>query len=130
VPTLLAYGDHIYSVNDKGIAACNLARTGAAIWSGQRLGNTDFSASPVLIDGKVYAVCGGWEGLRLRGGARFNLLATNTIGEPVFATPAVADGRLFIRGSEHLFLYRQEDDAVSMVNENDVWFGIPHRRNA
>ena len=33
----------------------------------------------------------------------YKLLGKNTMGEPVLATPAVAEGRLFIRGKNHLF---------------------------
>jgi len=101
VPTLLAHGDHLYFVNDKGIAGCYMARTGEAVWT-ERLGR-DVFASPVLIDGKVYATSEDGDVYVLAATPTFHLLAKNSLGERVIATPAVANNRLFIRGEEHLF---------------------------
>ena len=61
------------------------------------------SASPVLIDGKIYAIDYDGKVYVFEAGPKFKLLATNEVGESVSATPAVSDGRLFIRGEEHLF---------------------------
>jgi outer membrane protein assembly factor BamB len=101
VPSLLASGDHVYLVNDFGTAACLVARTGAEVWS-KRLGG-GVSASPILVDGKIYAAAEDGSVYVFKAATTFALLARNTVGEPVVATPAVADGRLFIRGREHLF---------------------------
>ena len=101
VPTLLTAGDYLFSVTDKGIAACNMARTGETLWS-QRLGS-DVTASPILVDGKIYVAAEDGSVYVFAADRTFKLLATNSVGEPVSATPAVANGRLFIRGSEHLF---------------------------
>ena len=101
VPCLLASGPYLFSVNDAGFAACHVAKTGREVWS-TRLGSA-MSASPILVDGKVYA-CGEDGTVYVFAATdKFQLLATNNVGEPVMATPAVADGRLFIRGKEHLY---------------------------
>jgi outer membrane protein assembly factor BamB len=101
VPTMVPWGEYLFSVHDKGIASCLVAKTGKAVWS-ERLGG-EFSASPILIDGKIYAVNEDGEVYVFPTEPTFHLSAKNTIGEPVKATPAVAGGRLFIRGKEHLF---------------------------
>lgn len=101
VPCLLARGDHVYSVSDAGIAACHVARTGEKVWS-ERLGSP-MSASPITIDGNVYAAGEDGQVFVFAAAPKFALLAKNTIGEPIMATPAVADGRLYLRGKEHLF---------------------------
>jgi outer membrane protein assembly factor BamB len=101
VPTMLAYGDHLYFVNDKGIAACVEARTGEMVWT-ERVAAA-FSASPILIDGKVYVASEDGVVYVFPAATSFKLLAKNPIGEPVIATPAVADNRLYIRGKNHLF---------------------------
>ena len=54
VPTMLTYGDYLFFVNDMGVASCREAATGKEVWN-ERLGGK-FFASPVLIDGKIYAV--------------------------------------------------------------------------
>jgi outer membrane protein assembly factor BamB len=102
VPTMLTRGDHIYFVNDRGLAACHDAKTGSEVWN-ERLGGS-FHASPVLIDGKVYAP--GEDGVVYVFAAepKFTLLAKNKLdGEYFAATPAVANGQLYIRGKGHLY---------------------------
>jgi outer membrane protein assembly factor BamB len=101
VPTMLVWGDHVYSVNDVGVAACHVAKTGAEVWSERLDGSV--TASPILVDGKVYAVSVRGDVYVFEAAPTFKLLARNAIGEPVSATPAVADNRLFIRGKTHLF---------------------------
>jgi outer membrane protein assembly factor BamB len=105
VPSLLAWGNHIYWVNDLGIAGCNVAKTGESVWT-ERLGGNIF-ASPVLIDGKIYAINEDGEVFVFPASPTFKLLAKNSLGELVRATPAVAANRLFIRGSKHLFCIGQ-----------------------
>lgn len=102
VPCLLALGNHIYSVNDKGFAACHLAQTGQEIWRVQ-LCKDGFTASPVMVDGKVLAVSKNGTAYVFEATPKFNKLAANRIGEAVSSTPAVAENRLFLRGEKHLF---------------------------
>jgi outer membrane protein assembly factor BamB len=102
VPCLLSRGDHLYSVNDFGLAACHVAATGEEVWK-QQLGRDRFTASPILVDGKVYAVADGGAVYVFEAAPKFKQLARNPIGERVSSTPAVADNRLFVRGDKHLF---------------------------
>jgi outer membrane protein assembly factor BamB len=101
VPCLLVRGDHVYYVTDEGVAGCHVLQTGEEVWR-ERLEN-DIRASPVLIDGKVYAI--GFEGdvYVFEAATTFKLLGKSTMGEQVTASPAVADNRLYIRGDKHLF---------------------------
>ncbi len=101
VPGLLAHGEHIYSVNDRGIAACHVAKTGQRVWS-ERL-RSSMTASPVLIDGKVYAAGEDGRVYVFEAATKFNLLGESSVGEKVSASPAVADNRLYLRGETHLF---------------------------
>ena len=98
---MLAHDDHLYSVSDKGWAFCHVAATGEEVWS-VRLGG-GFTASPILVDGKVYAVAEDGSTYVFEAAPKYKLLAKNAIGEAVSSTPAVADNRLFIRGDKHLF---------------------------
>ncbi len=103
VPSMLVRGDHLYWVNDKGKAGCCDARTGKVVWEQRLLDRGAVSASPLLIDGKIYAISENGEVFVFPAAPEFKLLAKNSVGERVFATPAVADNRLFIRGEKHLF---------------------------
>jgi hypothetical protein len=59
--------------------------------------------SPVLIDGKIYAIDEGGTAYVFAAAPAFKLLAKTSVGEPVMASPAVADNRVFIRGKNTLF---------------------------
>lgn len=61
------------------------------------------SASPVASDGHIYLATEGGEVLVLRvGGDLFEVIARNDMGEPLFATPAIPRGTLYLRTRGHL----------------------------
>ncbi len=103
VPSPLAKDGLIFWINDKeNVAVCADAKTGTEIWT-ERLGGGTVSSSPIMIDGKIYAVTEDGGVFVFPAAKEFELLAKNDLKEPVYATPAVADGRLYIRGFKHLF---------------------------
>jgi outer membrane protein assembly factor BamB len=101
VPSMLTWESYLFAVNDKGLALCYQAETGKSLWT-EHLAD-GFTASPILVDGKVLAISEDGEVFVFAAGPSFKRLAKNSIGEKVMATPAVANNRLFIRGQEHLF---------------------------
>jgi outer membrane protein assembly factor BamB len=101
VPCMLTWGDYLFFVNDNGIAACHIAKTGESLWT-ERIGG-NVSASPILVDGKIYAATEDGEVIVFAAGPEYKELARNQVGEPVVATPAVADNRLYIRSKNHLW---------------------------
>jgi outer membrane protein assembly factor BamB len=104
VSSPLTRGDYLYFVNDAGFAGCYHAATGKRVWF-ERLADTGFHASPVLIDGKVYATSSAGDVYVFAAEPTFRMLARNELGETVRATAAVADGRLYIRGERHLYCF-------------------------
>ena len=77
---------------------------------GGGFGNQDYS-SPVLADGKVYFVRGNGDTFVLAAGDEFKQLAVNRVtesSESFAATPAISDGQIFIRSSEHLYCIAAE----------------------
>jgi outer membrane protein assembly factor BamB len=101
VPCMLFSQGHLYTVNDKGIAACHVGQTGKEVWNERLPGG--FTASPVLIDGKIYAISENGTVFVFPADTTYKLLAKNSVGEQVYATPAVADGKLYIRGKTSLY---------------------------
>ena len=100
-PSMVVLGDEIYFVSDAGIATCADAKTGAVHWT-ERLGG-DFSASPTAAEGRIYFFNEAGIASVVKAGKKFELLAKNELGERTFASPAVADGALFIRSEAHLW---------------------------
>src|SRR5205823_3887582 len=98
----LARGEHFYFVNDAGFAGCYEVKTGKRVWF-ERLADTGFHASPLLIGGKVYAAHITGDVYVFAAEPTYRLLARNELGETIRATPAVAGGRLYIRGEHHLY---------------------------
>ena len=100
VPCYLAYGDLIFMIYDRGFISCLDAVTGEIHFTERTQAN--FSASPVLIDDKIYAV--DEEGVVWVWAAdkKYKLLAKNELGEASRSTPAVSGGHLFIRTYSHL----------------------------
>lgn len=103
VPTPLTDGQYFYVVNDRGIMWCLDAKTGAEIYAQQRLKPGAYSGSPVLADGKIYVT--NEDGLTsvVRAGPKFEILAENPLNEYCLSSPALSDGQIFIRTSQHLY---------------------------
>jgi outer membrane protein assembly factor BamB len=106
VPSPILFGDLLYTINDmQSIVSAFDARTGTNLWQG-RLGvatREGFSASPVAVDGKVFFTNDDGETFVLRAGKTFDLLHVNRIGERTLASPALVDGRWYIRTAQHLY---------------------------
>ena len=100
-PSPLLVGDELYVVSDLGVATCVDAATGAIYWQ-HRLGG-NFSASPIWADGRIYFQSEEGETTVITPGTEFQLLATNELDGVTLASPAVADGSLFIRSHDHLY---------------------------
>jgi outer membrane protein assembly factor BamB len=101
ITTPLAYGDNLYIMRDNGVLAAYLARTGELLYQ-ERLPST-FSASPVAADGKIYLASEDGDVYVVRAGAKFERLATNPVGEPLMATPAISDGMMYLRTTGALY---------------------------
>lgn len=100
-PSLLLIGKELYMISDNGVASCLDAQTGAVHWQ-QRLGG-NYSASPLFAADKLYFQSEQGTGVVLQAGKEFKLLAKNLLDERSLATPAAADGALFIRTEKHLY---------------------------
>ena len=79
VPNLLTLGDHILFRQRQRHRRLRVARTGEMIWS-ERLGG-NFSASPILIDGKIYAASEDGTVYVFQAAPTYQLLAKNLLGE-------------------------------------------------
>ncbi len=70
--------------------------------------SNQFAASPWAYNGKVFLLSEDGDTYVVRAGPEFEILGTNTLDEMTMATPAVADGALFIRTQSHLYRIQQE----------------------
>jgi outer membrane protein assembly factor BamB len=103
MPTPIAYGGIVYVLNNNGVFDAYELETGAEIYR-QRLEpvGSGFSASPVAADGRIYLFSEDGDAIVVAAGRQFKRLATNPVGEPVMATPALSDRVLFVRTASTL----------------------------
>ncbi|MBA3440145.1 MAG: PQQ-like beta-propeller repeat protein [Pyrinomonadaceae bacterium] len=104
VPSPILYGDYLYLMTDRGLLTCLDAKTGEMKSEGGRIPvPATFTASPVAFDGKILLTSEDGDTFVLQAGPTHQVLRTNSIGEPVYASPAIANGKIFIRGERHLY---------------------------
>jgi outer membrane protein assembly factor BamB len=104
VPSPIALGDYFYMVNDAGLMTCLDAVTGERKYEGGRPPvPATFTASPIAFDEKILLTSEDGDTFVVKAGPVHEVLRTNSVGEPVYASPAVANGTIYIRGEKHLF---------------------------
>jgi outer membrane protein assembly factor BamB len=104
VPSGILYGDHLYLMTDRGILTCLDALTGTVRYDNGRVPiPATFTASPVAFAGSVLLTSEDGDTFVIKAGPKHEVVRTNSIGEPVYASPAASQGKLFIRGERHLF---------------------------
>ncbi len=100
-PSLALVGNLLFMVTDAGVAQAVDATTGTVVWT-SRIGGT-FSASPLASGDRVYFFDEEGKTTVIEAGPAFKVLAQNTLGDGFMASPAAADGALFLRSRTHLY---------------------------
>ena len=104
VPSPILYGDYLYLTTDRGILTCIDAKTGEVKYEGGRVPiPATFTASPVAFEGKILMTSEDGDTFIIKAGPKHEILGTNSVGEAVYASPAIADGRIFIRSEKNLY---------------------------
>jgi outer membrane protein assembly factor BamB len=104
VPSPIAYDGLVYLITDKGILTCVDPKTGKVLYEGGRVPvPATVMSSPVAHDGRILISSMEGDTFVIKAGPVHEVLKTNTIGEPMAASPALARGRIYIRGGSHLF---------------------------
>jgi outer membrane protein assembly factor BamB len=99
----IVVGDHLYRACNNDILRCWQMATGEQVYE-ERLTRISPSTSPIATpDGRIYFASSG-RSYVIKAGPQFEILATNDLGEgDAFVTPAVANGRIFIKGKSYLW---------------------------
>ncbi len=106
LPSPLLYQGLLYMINDGGIVTILDPSTGERLDQGRIPGAVDqFYASPVAADGKIYMVSELGKVAVLRPGPVLEVLAVNDLDDLAYGTPAIADGRIYIRTRETLYAF-------------------------
>jgi outer membrane protein assembly factor BamB len=100
-PIIAGEGRYFLVVADGGIASCFEAQTGERHWK-ERIGS-HFSASPFEAEGRVFFLSDHGETTIIRPGPEFTIVSKNELGEDCRASPAISQGRIYIRGEQNLY---------------------------
>lgn len=107
VPTPAAQAGRVVICTDKGRVVCLEAVTGKTLWEEDLPKNRNaYSASPVLVDGKVLVTREDGRSLVLQppqAGGRAVLAGEGDVGEMTVATPVCVDGEIFLRTHDSLW---------------------------
>ena len=107
VPTPVVKNGRLFLWADNGVVTCLKIDTGEVVWQ-QRVGGNYFS-SPVCTGDRIYCLDKAGTVVVIAAADEFRLLGRVALGEPAFATPAVADGVMYLRTESQLFsLGRQQ----------------------
>ena len=100
VPAVIGANELVFLWTDNGVVICVDPTTQKTRWQ-ERVGG-NFSGSPICVDDKLYCIEESGKVIVVSAGPEFRLLGENPIGDPSYSTPAVANGRLYLRSFHRL----------------------------
>lgn len=106
LPSVVLYRGVIYMINDSGVLTTLDAKTGEVFKQARLRAVSDkYYASPVAADGKIYFAANSGVVAVLKAGGDQELLAANKLDEDIYATPAIEDGRIYVRTVSFLYCF-------------------------
>jgi outer membrane protein assembly factor BamB len=108
VPSPLVLDGLVYTIKNGGILTSLRADTGEVVKTGRVGSPASYSASPVSTGGRIYFANEDGIVAVVRAGQDWELVAANDLGEPLYATPALSGGRIYVRGQKSLFSFGAE----------------------
>ena len=109
LPSLVLYRGVLYMLNDSGILTTLNAATGEVLKAARLRANSDrYFSSPVAADGKIFIAANSGVVYVLKAGGEQEQIAANKLDEDIFATPAIADKRIYIRTVAGLYCFGEK----------------------
>jgi outer membrane protein assembly factor BamB len=98
----VASGDYLYRLHSPGTVTCWKLSDGTPVYT-ERLAGVAVAPSPFATpDGRVYFASAG-KSYVVKAGPKFEVIGSGDLNDPSQASPAVADGRIFLRGGRNLY---------------------------
>ena len=101
VSSPVAYKDFLFVTTSYGDLVCINQTDGAVLWHHEF--ENGFYGSPVVADGKIYAIDRAGKTCIVEASKEFKLIGQSSLGEKSDCTPAFADGKMYIRGYNNLY---------------------------
>ncbi|MHB8970934.1 MAG: outer membrane protein assembly factor BamB family protein [Pirellulaceae bacterium] len=107
VASPVLYDGVLYLIRDQGVFMAIQSADGRVLKVGRlKKGGGQFYASPVAADGKVFVIDTAGRCTVLKVGPEWEELSATEFGDDVIATPAICDGRIYVRTKSKLFCFR------------------------
>lgn len=100
-PSPIVFADAVFVIEDKGVGSCFDTKSGEILWQERISGN--YSASPLLADGKVYICSEEGKTTVFKPGRAYEEITVNELNGRIMASPILVDDALFIRTDEALY---------------------------
>jgi outer membrane protein assembly factor BamB len=114
VASPILYEARVYLLSDRGVVSCLDAKSGKVWYDNGRVPSpASFYASPVAADGKLLLASEQGDVFVLDAGETCTFRGKNSIGEPIYASPAPSRGEIFLRGENHLWCIRAPEPKSS-----------------
>ena len=101
----LLYDGRLFTIKDGGILTCLDASTGKPHKTGRVMGTGNYYSSPVAGDGKVYLLSQRGTLSVVSAADQWQVAHSAEFGEECYATPAIVNGRIYLRTSGHLYCF-------------------------
>lgn len=101
----LVYQGRVFTIKDGGILSCVETGSGKVLKTGRVAGTGNYYSSPVAGDGKVYLLSQRGTLSVVAAADAWKVLHSAEFGEEGYATPAIVDGRIYLRTSGHLYCF-------------------------
>jgi outer membrane protein assembly factor BamB len=111
ITTPVANGELVFMLSTPGTLTCFDLKDGAKVWEHEL--EVEFHASPALVGRHIYLITTKGEVIVLDAAREYQELARSNIGEKIYATPAFAGNRVFIRGLENLYAFGTKDQVMA-----------------
>jgi outer membrane protein assembly factor BamB len=109
IPSALIYDDLVYLIKDGGILSAVDATNGKLVKQARlKTPGKTYDASPVAADGMIYLVDATGAMSVIKAGRDWKQIATNDLGDNCVATPAISDGRLYVRTGKSLYCFGKQ----------------------
>jgi outer membrane protein assembly factor BamB len=101
VASPVATQEYLFIASSYGPVSCFDTKTGERFWMHEF--EEGFYSSPILVGDLIYLMDLEGTVQIFKADREFSLVGQGRLGEKVMTTPAYIDGKIYIRGTEHLF---------------------------
>lgn len=105
IPSVIHHDGYIYMIKNGGLLTCVDAKSGKTVYL-KRVGAAGaYYASPIIARDRLYLASLKGVLSVIATGPDYQLLGQSNLGEPIKATPACVEGKLYIRAGDHLYAF-------------------------